>query len=93
MNKHHEICNNLYLLSNGGIDFLHSWFIDLYSKKMLSDNFYGGLAGAFANLRVVLCVNNLISGHVLLLLFGLATHYCEIHRNAVLQYACTLIYR
>ena len=31
----------------------------------------------FASLRAVLCVNNSLSGHVVVLLLGLTTHYHE----------------
>ena len=31
----------------------------------------------FTSLRAVLRVNNSVSGRVAVLLFGLATHYCE----------------
>ena len=43
--------------------------------KLLRDSFYGDLATAFPNFREILCVNNLLYGHILLLLLGLATHY------------------
>ena len=41
------------------------------------DSFNGSLARVIASLRVVLCVNNSLSGRIAVLLLGLATHYRE----------------
>ena len=51
----------------------------IYSKTVvalykLSDSFHGGLASAFRNLRVVLCVNNPLGGCFAALLLGHTTH-------------------
>ena len=73
-----------FLISN----FLASADIKVFGRTMLlliglaifytqGVCFHDGLARAFANLRAVPRVNNSLSGCVVALLLGLATHYRE----------------